>query len=87
MFSDAGSTPAASTKFRESEIWCPELVEGHALLCAFCTKHALNALSTAKGCRSGAVKRERQIKKWTKAKKEALIFGEKKMLKKLSKSY
>jgi len=35
-----GSTPAASTKFRESEIWCPELacgelaesVEGHALL-------------------------------------------------------
>jgi putative endonuclease len=34
-----------------------------------------------------AVKRERQIKKWSRAKKEALIFGEKKMLKKLSKSY
>ena len=40
MFADAGSTPAASTKFRESEIWCPEpaygelaeSVEGHALL-------------------------------------------------------
>ena len=28
----SGSTPAASTKFRESEIWCPEPVEGHALL-------------------------------------------------------
>ena len=27
-----GSTPAASTKFRFREIWCPELVEGHALL-------------------------------------------------------
>jgi len=35
----------------------------------------------------GAVKRERQIKKWSRAKKEALIFGEKKMLMKLSKSY
>ena len=35
----------------------------------------------------GTVKRERQIKKWSRAKKEALIFGEKKMLKKLSKSY
>ena len=34
-----------------------------------------------------AVKRERQIKKWSRAKKEALIFGEKKTLKKLSKSY
>ncbi len=34
-----------------------------------------------------AVKRERQIKKWSRAKKEALISGEKKKLKKLSKSY
>ena len=33
------------------------------------------------------VKRELQIKKWSRAKKEALVFGEKKMLKKLSKSY
>ena len=34
-----------------------------------------------------AVNRERQIKKWTSAKKEALISGEKKRLKKLSKSH
>ena len=33
----------------------------------------------------GAVKRERQVKKWSRAKKEALIRGEKKTLKKLSK--
>jgi putative endonuclease len=33
------------------------------------------------------VKRERQINKWSRAKKEALISGEKKKLKKLSKSY
>ena len=35
----------------------------------------------------GAVKRERQIKKWSRAKKEALIFGEEVRLRKLSKSY
>jgi len=34
-----------------------------------------------------AVKRERQIKKWSRAKKVALISGEKKKLKKLSKSH
>jgi tRNA/rRNA methyltransferase len=34
-----------------------------------------------------AAKRERQVKKWTRAKKEALINGEKEMLKKLSKSH
>ena len=34
-----------------------------------------------------AVKRERQIKKWTRAKKETLIYGETKKLKKLSKSH
>ena len=34
-----------------------------------------------------AEKRERQIKKWSRAKKEALISGEKKKLKKLSKRY
>ena len=34
----------------------------------------------------GAVKRERQVKKWSRAKKEALINGELERLKKLSKS-
>jgi len=34
-----------------------------------------------------AVKRERQIKRWSRAKKVALISGEKKKLKKLSKSH
>ncbi len=34
-----------------------------------------------------AVKRERQVKKWSRAKKEALIRGEKEKLKKLSKSH
>jgi len=34
-----------------------------------------------------AVKRERQVKKWSRAKKEALICGEKESLKKLSKSH
>ena len=34
-----------------------------------------------------AVKRERQIKKWTRVKKEALIKGELEALKKLSKSH
>ena len=33
-----------------------------------------------------AVKRERQVKKWSRAKKEALIHGEMESLKKLSKS-
>ena len=33
-----------------------------------------------------AVKREHQVKKWSRAKKEALIRGEKETLKKLSKS-
>jgi putative endonuclease len=33
-----------------------------------------------------AMKREHQIKKWSRAKKEALICGEKEKLKKLSKS-
>jgi putative endonuclease len=33
-----------------------------------------------------AVRRERQIKKWSRAKKEALISGEKERLKELSKS-
>ena len=34
-----------------------------------------------------AVKRERQVKKWSREKKEALIRGEKEKLKKLSKSH
>jgi putative endonuclease len=34
-----------------------------------------------------AVKRENQVKKWSRAKKEALIRGEKEKLKKLSKSF
>jgi len=34
-----------------------------------------------------AVKRERQVKKWTRSKKEALINGEHENLKKLSKSH
>jgi putative endonuclease len=34
-----------------------------------------------------AVKREDQVKKWSKAKKEALICGEKEKLKKLSQSH
>ena len=34
-----------------------------------------------------AAKRERQVKKWSRAKKEALINGEKEMLKELSKSH
>ena len=33
-----------------------------------------------------AVKRERQVKKWTRAKKEALIYGDKERLMELSKS-
>jgi putative endonuclease len=36
---------------------------------------------------NNAVKRERQVKKWSRAKKEALIRGEKEKLKKLSKSH
>jgi len=38
------------------------------------------------GSLDDAMKRERQIKKWSRAKKEALINGELEALKKLSKS-
>jgi len=38
------------------------------------------------GSLDDAVKRERQVKKWSRAKKEALISGEMKALQKLSKS-
>ena len=38
------------------------------------------------GTLDDAVKRERQVKKWSRAKKEALIHGEMESLKKLSKS-
>ncbi|MCK5241529.1 GIY-YIG nuclease family protein [bacterium] len=36
--------------------------------------------------KSDAIKREKQIKRWSKAKKEALIRGDSKLLKKLSRT-